>query len=334
MSLKSFRDRCLEKFLAFLWREWTALGLAGREQASVSHVIDPEALLLFTCSLGRYDQRLFDEVLDWLTLNGRFLSVQRIKNILRQEPFSGGAVVTALADWLSHQTNPLKWKLLAQKASPPHEVESLFFLPDGRPVPDITGKDSVFEVHGFNRNPVVLRGYSRPFSPDALPARILRMRALFGVTARCDALAYLTMNRTGHPSEIAREMYYSQKAIHEVMYDLSASGAVDSVKNGRERVFRITAPWRPLFIGDEESSGWVNWPVLLATADQVWETLEDCNRGKTDPLFEMAEITLAVRPLLERMAQTSWAPALPTLEHCQGMDLLENFLRIFQTLAK
>jgi len=112
--LQEFRDQYLETLLRFLWREWIALGVAGQERAALRHVVDPEALLLFTCSLGRYDQRLFDEVLDWLTKNGRFLNVQRMKNILSREDFAGGEILSAVADWLSQQNDPMKWKLLAK----------------------------------------------------------------------------------------------------------------------------------------------------------------------------------------------------------------------------
>ena len=77
-SLKIFRDEYLELLLDFLWQEWSALGVAGQKKDPCRHVIDPEALLLFTCSLGRYDQRLFDEVMDWLTTNGRFINVHAL----------------------------------------------------------------------------------------------------------------------------------------------------------------------------------------------------------------------------------------------------------------
>ena len=52
-------------------------------------VIDPEALLLLTCTMGRHEPRLFDEVLDWLRENGRFINVMRLKRILRTENFAG-----------------------------------------------------------------------------------------------------------------------------------------------------------------------------------------------------------------------------------------------------
>ena len=332
-SLRQFRDEYLELLLRFLWREWTALGVAGQEQTPVRHVIDPEALLLFTCSLGRYDQRLFDEVLDWLATNGRFLNVQRMRNMLRQEKFGCGHVLSAVAGWLSQHESPMKWKLLAKTALPGRERESLFFLPDGRPLPDSFDKDPIFLAHGLVRNPVVLRGYSRTFSADAMSCHLLKLRALFGVNARCDVLAYLTMNRSGHPRKIAREMYYSQKAIHEVMADLASSGFVHSARLGRERIFRVSAAGLPLLTGGTEIAGWVNWPVLLSTADAVWRKTDELSTSALEPLLESSEITLAMRPLLQCLTQASWAPTLPPFENQQGAPLLLAFRDMFQSIA-
>lgn len=332
--LRQFRDAYLELLLRFLWREWTALGVPGQDRAPGRHVIDPEALLLFTCSLGRYDQRLFDEVLDWLTVNGRFLNVQRMKNILRQEPFRGGRVAGALADWLSRRGDPVKWKTLARTDTPDRETESLFFLSDGRPLPVTADKDPVYLAHGLQRNPVALRGYARTFSADASPCLILRLRALFGVNARCDILAYLVLRGAAHPREVSRELYYSQKAVHEVMGDLAASGFVHSVKGGRERTFRITSPGRPLLTGGSEPPGWINWPVLLSSAESVWKLVEDLEVAALEPLLVSAEIGLAVKPLLRRICQTSWAPAPGPFENQQGVPLLETFQTTLQSLLR
>ena len=332
-SLKQFREKYLELLLRFLWREWTALGMAGQEQMPVRHVVDPEALLSFTCSLGRYDQRLFDEVLDWLAVNGRFLNVQRMRNIMRQEEFGGGHVLGTLADWLSQHESPMKWKLLAKSALSGGEKESLFFLPDGRPLPDSVDKDPIFLAHGLMRNPVLLRGYSRTFPADTMPCHLLKLRALFGVNARCDVLAYLTMNRSGHPREIAREMYYSQKAIHEVLADLASSGFVHSAKPGRERTFRVNPDGLPLLTAGAEMAGWINWPILLSTAEVAWRKIEELRTVALEPLLEASEITLTMRPLLRRLTQASWAPTLPSFENQQGMPLLVAFQDMLQSIV-
>ena len=332
-SLKTFREDYLETLLHFLWREWTALGVAGQEKVKLHHVVDPEALLLFTCSLGRYDQRLFDEVLDWLAKNGRFLNVQRMRNILRREAFSGGDVLSAVADWLSQRENPMKWNLLAKIDVPKEKHETLFYLPDGRPLPEPADHDTTFLKHGLIRNPIVPRGYSQCFPTDTTPCLFLRMRALFGVNARCDVLTYLATNRTGHPREVARELYYSQKAIHDVMTDMACSGVVHSSRLARERIFRIASNGLPLVADETVIPRWINWAILLSMAETVWRKTEELTTATLDPLVESSEIALTMKPLLERLTRSRWAPAIPTTQPQQGILKLQAFQTAFETVA-
>ncbi len=332
-SLQQFRDDYLEMLLRFLWREWTTLGVAGQERGALRHVVDPEALLLFTCSLGRYDQRLFDEVLDWLTKNGRFLNVQRMKNILGKEDFGGGKVLSAVADWLSQQSDPMKWKLLAKMDGQTSESQSLFYLSDGRALPQQSDSDVIFLKHGFTRNPIALRGYTETFSSDTAPCLFLRMRALFGLNARCDVLTYLALDETGHPRQVARELYYSQKAIHDVMTDMACSGVVHSSRGARERTFRIAADALPFLTGQTEVSGWINWPILLSAAETVWRLAEELSTAKLDSVVESSEIALTIKPLLERLARARWAPAVPNRKLQQGIAQLQAFMGTFETVA-
>lgn len=329
--LKTFRDAYLEMLLRFLWREWSALGVAGQEKAPLHHVVDPEALLLFTCTLGRYDQRLFDEVMDWLIENGRFLNVQRMRNILHQEAFGGGEVLGAVGDWLSQCGEPLKWKLLAKMGNPKAKRETLFYLPDGRPMPQSAENDATFLKHGFIRSPLVPRGYSISFPADATPCRLLRMRALFGVNARCDVLMYLSMNKMGHPREVARELYYSQKAIHDVMTDMARSGLVHSARLARERTFRIASDGLSFLTGGSDTPGWINWAVLLSMAETVWRKIDELHAAELDPLVESSEIVLLMKPLLDRLVRAHWAPTIPVIHPREGIALLQTFRVIFET---
>ena len=331
--LKTFRDNYLETLLRFLWREWTALGVAGQDDTPLRHVVDPEPLLLFTCSLGRYDQRLFDEVMDWLVKNGRFISIQRMRNILRREKFCGGAVLSAVADWLSQREDPAKWKLLARMEDSKDTHQALFYLPDGRPMPQLAATEATFLKNGFIRGSVPQRGYAQTFPADAVSCRFLGMRALFGVNARCDVLTYLAMNGTGHPREVARELYYSQKAIHDVMTDMACSSVVQSSRGARERTFRIASGALPFLTGAGETPGWINWPILLSTAETIWRLTQELHTANNGSLLESSEIMLTMKPLLERLTRSHWAPAIRITHPQQGIEQLHAFQTTFETIA-
>ncbi len=369
--LKQFRDHYRETLLNFLWREWTALGVAGTDATPPRHVSDPEALLLFTCTLGRHDQRLFDEVMDWLLKNGRFINIQRLRNILVKEDFRGGTVLSAIADWLTTQGASNKWKLLAKQPETDNvgiapstktsrtakvptsqgrnfraqeepefavnyqlsTVNSLFFLPDGRPMPPSKEHDPLFLRHGFQRNPLMPRGYSQPFPADVPAARLLKLRALFGVNARCDILDYLARNGTGHPREIARELYFSQKAVYDTMADLAASGVVQSSKGARERVYRLSPGALPFLDHDANAMGWINWPVLLSAAERVWHLAEDLCAADLDSSVEESEIALVMGPVVDRLSRARWVTALAGSDSSGGILPLDQFHSTFKALT-
>ena len=47
-SLKEFKNDFRELLLDLVWRQWSALGVAGDTHAADKWVIDPEALLLLS----------------------------------------------------------------------------------------------------------------------------------------------------------------------------------------------------------------------------------------------------------------------------------------------
>ena len=85
MFQKDFRSIFLENILNFLWRQWSALGVLGEAGTEDPWVIDPEPILLFTLEMARYEPRLFDEVMDWLVVNGEWIDLQRLRGIIRRQ---------------------------------------------------------------------------------------------------------------------------------------------------------------------------------------------------------------------------------------------------------
>jgi len=120
------------------------LGVAGQTGSEHQRIVDPEALLLLTCTVGRHDVRLFDEMLDWLQANGWLINVMRLKRILRTEQFRGQLVLGAVAGLLAKGAETPKWKQLADLSEDAPEMEKLFFGEDGRPIPVIGEPEPAF----------------------------------------------------------------------------------------------------------------------------------------------------------------------------------------------
>lgn len=328
-SLTDFRQQYRELLLNFLWRQWSALGVAGHATGEDPWIIDPEALLLLTCTAGRYDARVFDEVLDWLQINARRLNVQRLKRLLAKEGFAGGKVLAALAGWLAKGTEVTKWKLLASPPEPTTALEAFFFLVEGRPLNLPTNPDPHFAKYGFRRGPPRLRGYSQPFQPTERTNLVLQLRALFGVNSRCEILLYLLTHESAHPSEIAREAGYFERSVQTTLVDMSQSGIVhlraDPSKREKRYWLKPDA-WWTLLNRTEPAPRWITWPPLFRALERVWQRIHDPNLDTLDALgmsSVLRQLMAEVRPAIER---AGFATALSDPRQYLGEAYLPVFL--------
>lgn len=124
ISLIESRERFRELVLDFLWRQWSALGVAGSTRGNDVWLIDPEALLLATTTFGHYEPRLFDEVLDWLNTNSQAINLQRLKNLA--EGSGQRSVLNGIAAHLASRTSNGKWRTLLRNSKPAPATELLF----------------------------------------------------------------------------------------------------------------------------------------------------------------------------------------------------------------
>jgi hypothetical protein len=304
-SLKTFREELRDLLVNFLWRQWSSLGVAGQASGEDRWVIDPEGLLLFTCTMGRQEPRLFDEVLDWLQENGRFINIMRLRRILRTEKFAGERALGAVAAVLGKGAEAPKWKLLAGSVGPLEgTAEPFFFSSDGKPLPVLGEPEPHFIRYGFKRGPLRLRGYSQKFRPTQTPNLVLQLRALFGVNIRCEVVLYLLTHEAAHPSQIAREVYSFERAVQSTLVEMSQSGVVQLRSSGREKHYWLLQKhWMALLNRPEELAQWITWPALFSGLERVWLKVNDSKLETLDPLLQSSEVRqlmVGVRPAFER----------------------------------
>ncbi len=289
-SLTGFKDTFREQTLDLLWRQWTTLGIAGHMADWQGAPIDPEALLLSSCTMTRYDARLFDAMLEWMEVNGRFINVQRLMRILSNEPFRGESVFRALADMTKDSVSSAKWRRSADAGKSRGKPVPLFHLSDGRPMPLVGKADSVFLEHGFLRDRYQPRRVAGPFKPQ-LPANLLlRLRAFLGVNARSEIIAFLLINGRGSPRSVARYTYYTPATIAKALDEMRRSGYVISHTTGRRRYHRlIPDTWRELLLGRTQSA-WVVWPRLLSALEEIWIFLHNRTIDRKSPLAQASAL--------------------------------------------
>jgi hypothetical protein len=183
------------------------------------------------------------------------------------------------------------------------EREPLFLAAD-LPELDFGLRDEVFLRHGFSRGKLELRGLSRLFNPVKPECTLLRLRSLFGISARAEIILYLLTHAAGHPSHIARETGYSQKNVQDTMLDLSASGMIQPcLPDGRRKSYFIAPDDRTAFLPvNRQPPRWVSWPPFfraLKILIQTTATLEEGSVSESVLASEMRHIMAAVRPHVE-----------------------------------
>ncbi len=270
--LTDFRQEFGERLLGLVWRQWVALGVTGHVQPWSGSVIDPDALLLFSCTVGRHDARLFDTVLAWLKANGRFINVQRIRRMVKEEVFTGVQVLGAIADVVSTSTEQAKWAVLAGKVKGRQgDGESLFYLADGSPLPVVREPDPRFAEYGYLRDHYEWDGDAMPFRPEPPTNLLIRLRALLGVNARCEILQFLLLNDRGSPRAMARDCYYFPATVSKALAEMGRSGFLVSRTEGRRRYYKLVPDtWKSMFLVETPIPGWVVWARLFSALEQVW----------------------------------------------------------------
>ena len=227
--LKNFRSQLLDTVLDFLWAQWSALGVPGHTRSEKTRIVDPEALILLTCSLGRHDARLLDEMLEWVNMHERLVQIQRLNNMARDEEFTGLPVLRAVGAWMSHNKAGVKWRRLMKPGAAPTGAEALFRGRGGKPLPVVREPDPVFERHGFLRDKVFLRRHAQTFDPE-LPSNLqIRLRAFFGVNSRAEVMTYLLTHERAGAAEIAQATYYYKRTVYNALSEMRLSGLLQLV---------------------------------------------------------------------------------------------------------
>lgn len=317
MSLKKFRDRLLDQTLIFLWGEWSSLGVPGTLSRSKEIILDPEALLVFSLQLGRYEPRLFDEILNWLVENGHWLDAARLRRILpHHEPETARVVGAALQFCLTHSAER-KWKNLARFC------ESIF---KKQPLAEFT--PVLFKEKSGKDYPLTLRGNSDPdfalFHLDRSKIKKLResnsvpintagnirfyLRSLFGVGGRAECILYLLTNEGGRVRDIAEGVGLFWLSVQQLLDDLIVSGLVSTRQKGKKTEYWLSHErwWSFLAYHNKTkvaSPRWHNWIALYSGMLQAWRTIEDLVQKPVSDYMTISKLQDCVEHLSREFAR-------------------------------
>ncbi|HDS84658.1 MAG TPA: ArsR family transcriptional regulator [Phycisphaerales bacterium] len=327
--LTESKDQFQEKIFGFLWRQWSTLGVPGTIQSQGTAIIDPEALLLFSLNLCRYEPRLFDEIIDWLFSSGQIINVQRLQQMQLKYDFCSGPQLSAIAELLSKKsTYRLKWSGLAKKYYQ-ESKEPLFFDKSGNalPCPADTEANPEFLSHGLRRGQINLRGYSQGFDPQNPSCLLLRLRAFLGINARTEILCLLASGQEAHPSQAARLTGYYQKTIQTTLVEMVQSGVILTRTSKKEKFYRLKpGVLDPLLKPAGIPPQWLNWPPLLKANEIIWQKLFELSKQELDSLLLYSELKKLMRSVHQYCSDANIKDIMSYDENLP----LENFKRHFQ----
>jgi len=81
--MKTLKKKIDKHLVNLAWSLWTELGVAGVVRNHQDFLIMPEELLLLTTAIQEVDPRLRDEALDWCSRYHHFISVSRLKTLAK-----------------------------------------------------------------------------------------------------------------------------------------------------------------------------------------------------------------------------------------------------------
>ncbi len=314
MSISELRDDVQKALVDFLWDEWAQMGVSASTSRRDTWATDPEALLLLTFEVGRGEPRLFEEVLDWMLVNERLLSVQRLRNLAVDN--EDRRLVEAVLGWLGQNRRRARLKAKAGDAGEPHP----FFRESRLQVSD---PDPAFLAQGF------VKPRSEPSGKSQAPNLTLtinlsfRLRLLLGVSVRAEVVRVLLATDTPwmNAQALARSTAYAKRNVQEAATSLAYAGFVYSHSIGNEKLFEASPRW-PDFLEVDPLPRSEDWPQLFRACRLILRWLfNQTTQGLSDYLLLSSARTLLEGIQLDRLSGGSTRD-LPAVE-----DFVRSLLR-------
>jgi hypothetical protein len=259
MQPGEFREGLQSRLAAFLWEEWGQLGVQVSVTRRDRWAADPEALILLSLEVGREEPRLTDEVLDWLAVNERLISVQRLRNLCADD--EDRALVEGAIGWLAGRHR--RSRLTPKKAGEASLRREHFYR---RVAYLIADPDPAFLAQGLLKPPVEPRLHSQPPDLEAPIAFAFRLRALLGFGVRAEAMrVLLTVDAPWMNAQaLAASTAFTKRNVQEALGQLEAAGMLGSSVLGNEQRFRAPRERWASFLGLDEFPEHRDWPQLFA----------------------------------------------------------------------
>lgn len=334
MSLQDFRDAFLKDTLDLLWGQWCVLGVAGHSRMAGHSCIDPEALVLATCHFGRFDQRLFDGMLGWLSKYEEMLSLQRVSSLTKVERDSRSPVIGAVAAYVLSEYKKPRWRKLAGTPQATTRGDALFHHPDGSQMEAFGHQDPLFLSYGLSRGRIENKNIIGSFQTSHPASLWLRLRAFMGVSSRTDILVYLLIHENGgHASLIAREIGYTQRGVHQSLLAMSLSGWILRSERAREVLYTLADPIRTTLASSSKGKlEWLTWNRYFRGLETFWSVLSRPKLEQLGPEALAAELRGAMQAAQPHLSQVGLSTHFHGTQEQRGGDYVDALMTAWSSL--
>lgn len=241
--LKEYKKDLLDCYLSMHWSQWNALGVQTHIK-KFEHVIDIEALIISTFFAGPIDKRLFLAMVEWIELNREWVSLSRVKNILK----NFGAKQ-------EDETILKNGYLLIMILNPGSINSNRMKNVDNQYLEIFAGykKRGIVQSIIFNKNQSLQ----------------LNLRSIFGVNARADIVLFLLGEKKQNANKIARETYYDQKIVYRVLQKWELSGFVRKEIQGKEKLYSLEGVKSLAGEFNRRNMQFINRPIIFFTLGRI-----------------------------------------------------------------
>jgi hypothetical protein len=274
-----------KNLLDLAWSLWTELGVAGIKQSHKNVLIFIEELVVFTSIIAEIDPRLRDESMDWCSQYHHFISISRLKSLIKDFDESDKKSFSKYASSLN-RISKANWPVFS----------------------DI----SPLKINLSHKSTL------RPHASPALLS--IRARSIFGTGARADLVAFFLVRPDTNFSIAEIEMGYTKRNLAEVLNDLSLGKLFDKFMQGNQQRYRLNKN-SPLFQMlspiPEHAPRWnILFKVLLALRDCIYRTENSAESTK------IVEIRSCLKDHRESLQKLGISP--PAFSN-NFAEYLENF---------
>ncbi|MFV0340965.1 MAG: hypothetical protein ACK5MA_10150 [Parachlamydiaceae bacterium] len=257
-----------QSLLDLIWSLWTELGVQGHKRKHQDCLISLEELVLLTTTLVEIDPRLRDESLDWCSKYHHFISVSRLKTLLKEYDTP---ILEAFSKYSStlNSISRAHWPIFQE------------FTP--------------IKIHLSHKS------YLRPLEFPALLN--IRARSVFGTGARADLIVFfLTHGDVDFSISDTVEIGYSKRNLAEILEELWLGGLVDQSLLRNQQRYRLLKKGELLKILGPLPKYLPSWRHFIEVIIPIRMCLQKIkNFSESTQAIEIQNLLISMHPKLKKL---------------------------------